>query len=320
MRTVLAVVFGVIAALAGAAWLYLQVSSPASPPAVVQVDAAAGTPSVAPQEAGTPEAPVAVASAPEAVAPSPDDKRARSISEEDAVLQEMQAAEAAASERVVAAASAPAPEADAPEAAPEPAPAPAPVAASAGAGPSVAVADQYKSRRVTYNRPPATLALDRTIDVSLVINATDDKDAGAEALQGFPGTVVERDVELSDSVAAQLTGVGFTIVTQTVGRQKLSGRTINRWQWQVTPREPGTHTLILEIFGYASGSNDAEPLDAYRDEIRVEVQQVERLVSMAGKYQPLFAAIAGLAGLISALLALLRFREERRRKAPELEP
>ncbi len=45
----------------------------------------------------------------------------------------------------------------------------------------------------------------------------------------------------------------------------LSGKVLNRWAWRVTPTEIGEHTLILEIFGYASGSLDAEPLDAYRD-------------------------------------------------------
>ncbi len=184
-------------------------------------------------------------------------------------------------------------------------------AAAAGVAPSLA--SQFKSRKVTYNRPPAKLALNKAIDVSLVINATDDANAGADALQGFPGTVVERDVDLSDTVSAQLTGVGFDITSQTVERQKLSGKTINRWQWRVTPTEIGTRTLILEIFGYESGSLDAEPLDAYRDEITVEVQQLDQMINWAKSVQPIFAVLAALAGAASALLAFLRFREEKKR-------
>jgi hypothetical protein len=178
------------------------------------------------------------------------------------------------------------------------------------------LASQFKSRKVTYNRPPAKLGLNKAIDVSLVINATDDADAGKDALQGFPGTVVERDVDLSDTVSAQLTGVGFDINSQTVERQKLSGKTINRWQWRVTPTEVGKRTLILEIFGYASGSLDAEPLDAYRDEIEVEVQQLDQLINTARTFQPVFAVVAGLAGALSALFAFLRFREERKKSKP----
>lgn len=171
---------------------------------------------------------------------------------------------------------------------------------------------QFKSRKVTYNRPPQKLALDKAVDVSLVINATENENAGQEALQGFPGTIVERDVELSDTVSAQLTGVGFDITSQTVERQRLSGKVINRWAWRITPTEIGEHTLILEIFGYASGSLDAEPLDAYRDVIVVEVQQFDQIVSWAKGVQPIFAVLAALAGVGSAIFAFLRFREEKK--------
>jgi hypothetical protein len=197
-----------------------------------------------------------------------------------------------------------------------PASAPTAAATSATAGVTPSLASQFKSRKVTYNRPPAKLGLNKAIDVSLVINATDDANAGQEALQGFPGTVVERDVDLSDTVSAQLTGVGFDITSQTVQRQKLSGKTINRWQWRVTPTEIGTRTLILEIFGYATGSLDAEPLDAYRDEITVEVQQFDQIVGWAKSVQPVFAVLAALAGAASALFAFLRFREERKSQRP----
>jgi len=174
---------------------------------------------------------------------------------------------------------------------------------------------QFKSRKVTYNRPPQKLALDKAVDVSLVINATENENAGQEALQGFPGTIVERDVDLSDIVSAQLTGVGFDITSQTVERQKLSGKVLNRWAWRVTPTELGEHTLILEIFGYASGSLDAEPLDAYRDVIVVEVQQFDQIVSWAKGVQPIFAVLAALAAVGSAVFAFLRFREEKKQTA-----
>ncbi len=190
----------------------------------------------------------------------------------------------------------------------------APAASAAAAGVIANLASQFKSRKVTYNRPPAKLSLNKAIDVSLVINATADADAAKDALQGFPGTVVERDVDLSDTVAAQLTGVGFDITSQTIDRQKLSGKTINRWQWRVTPTETGTRTLLLEIFGYESGSLDAEPLDAYRDEIVVEVQQLDQVINWAKAVQPVFAMIAALAAAISAAVAFMRFRSDRKTK------
>jgi hypothetical protein len=81
-----------------------------------------------------------------------------------------------------------------------------------------------------------------------------------------------------------------------------------------TSTEPGVHVLVLEIFGYASGAAEAEPLDAYRDEITVEVREIDRLIGLAQRYQPVFAVVAGAAAAISALLAVLRFRSDRKRR------
>lgn len=196
--------------------------------------------------------------------------------------------------------------APAPASAKSAAPAPVPAAAAAAA---VSLAEQFKTRKVAYNRPPPVLYLDRPIDISLVIDATAAADPAAQ-LQGFPGEIVKRDVDLSDTVSAQLTGVGFDIVSQTVARQTLSAKLPNRWQWRVTPTEPGARTLMLDIFGYKAGSLDAEPLDAYRDQITVEVRQLDSVIKWAKGIQPLFAVVAAIAGLLSALIAFLRFRRD----------
>jgi hypothetical protein len=200
--------------------------------------------------------------------------------------------------------------ASAPKPATTPVSAAAAAPAAASAGPA-SLAEQFKTRKVAYNRPPSILYLDRPIDISLVIDATAAADPAAQ-LQGFPGQVVERDVSLSDAVSARLTGVGFDIASQNPGaeRQVLSSHTPNRWQWRVTPTEPGTHTLMLDIFGYKTNSLDAEPLDAYRDQITVEVRQLDSVIKWARGIQPLFAVIAAIAGLLSALIAVLRFRRD----------
>jgi hypothetical protein len=199
----------------------------------------------------------------------------------------------------------------APAAAPEPRVMTQQAAASAAVAPAGLEA-QFKSRRLTYNRPPEKLALDKAIDVSLIIDTSRQTDA-AERLQGLPGTIVERDVDLSDTVSAELLGAAFDIQLQTTStRQKLSSKLANEWRWRVTPRQKGTHTLTLNVYGFAVGSADAEPLDSYRDDITVEVQPVDELVTWAKGVQPLFAVLAALAGLGSATFAFLRFREERK--------
>jgi hypothetical protein len=197
------------------------------------------------------------------------------------------------------------------QAVPQNSPAPAAAAASANAAPASLEA-QFKSRRLTYNRPPAKLALDRAIDVALLIDTSRQTDA-VDRLQGLPGEIVERDVDLSDTVAAELLGAAFDIQLQTTStRQKLSSKLANEWRWRVTPKQKGTHTLTLNVYGYAVGSLDAEPLDSFRDEITVEVEAVDEIVTWARGVQPLFAVLAALAGIGSATFAFLRFREEKK--------
>lgn len=185
----------------------------------------------------------------------------------------------------------------------------APAASTAAAA---SLETQYKSRRLTYNRPPPKLALDRAIDISLLIDTSRQTDA-VDRLKGLPGTIEERDVDLSDTVSAELLGAAFDIQLQTTStRQKLSPKLANEWRWRVTPKQKGTHTLTLNVYGYAVGSLDAEPLDSYRDEITIEVEPVDELVGWARGVQPLFAVLAALAGIGSAIFAFLRFREEKK--------
>lgn len=180
---------------------------------------------------------------------------------------------------------------------------------------TVAVASletQFKSRKLTYNRPPEKLALDKPIDISLIIDTTGEANA-AERLKDLPGSVVERDVELSDFVSAELIGADFDIQLQTTAaRQKLSPKFANEWRWRVTPTATGLHTLTLTVYGYATGSLDAEPLDSYRDNITVEVQQFDQLVTWAKGVQPVFAILAAIAAVGSAAFAFLRFQEEKK--------
>ncbi len=187
--------------------------------------------------------------------------------------------------------------------------APAPAATSAAVA---SLETQFKSRKLTYNRPPEKLALDKPIDISLIIDTTGDANA-AERLKDLPGSVVERDVELSDFVSAELIGADFDIQLQTTAaRQKLSPKFANEWRWRVTPTATGMHTLTLTVYGYATGSLDAEPLDSYRDNITVEVQQFDQIVTWAKGVQPVFAILAAIAAVGSAAFAFLRFREEKK--------
>jgi hypothetical protein len=194
---------------------------------------------------------------------------------------------------------------------------PAAVATAMAAAADGAIDAQLKSRKVTYNRPPKTLVLDKGIDLSLIIDATGENQA-AERLKDLPGTIVERDVKLSDNVAAELVGRDFDIQLQSAAsRQRLSPRIANEWRWRVTPKALGPHTLTLTVYAYPNGSLDGEPIDSYHDDIVVEVKQLDQVIGWAKGVQPLFAVIAAMAGLLSASVAVLRFRSEHKKpKAP----
>jgi hypothetical protein len=159
--------------------------------------------------------------------------------------------------------------------------------------------------------------LDKGIDLSLIIDSTGENQA-AERLKDLPGTIVERDVKLSDNVAAELVGRDFDIQLQSAAsRQKLSPRIANEWRWRVTPKALGPHTLTLTVYAYPNGSLDGEPIDSYHDDIIVEVKQLDQVIGWAKGVQPLFAVIAACAGLLSASVAVLRFRSEHKKpKAP----
>lgn len=243
-----------------------------------------------------------------------------------AAFDDARSAGAAPAQPPAAEAAAPPPPAPAPEpqvkvaaapAKPAPAAAPAaqPAAASAPAPADVTIDAQLKSRKVTYNRPPQTLVLDKGIDLSLIIDATGENQA-AERMKDLPGTIVERDVKLSDNVAAELVGRDFDIQLQSAAsRQKLSPRIANEWRWRVTPKALGPHTLTLTVYAYPNGALDGEPIDSYRDDINVEVKQFDQIVGWAKGVQPLFAVIAAMAGLLSATVAVLRFRRDGRKAA-----
>ena len=123
-------------------------------------------------------------------------------------------------------------------------------------------------------------------------------------------------MKLSDNVAAELVGRDFDIQLQSAAsRQKLSPRIANEWRWRVTPKALGPHQLTLTVYAYPNGSLDGAPIDSYRDDITVEVKQFDQVIGWAKGVQPLFAVIAACAGLLSASVAVLRFRRDGKKPA-----
>lgn len=177
-----------------------------------------------------------------------------------------------------------------------------PQAPEGGPAPTLAVPavdmSSLERRAAAYNRP-TEMRLNRPVDVSFVIDATAAPNPTAP-LEGFPGSVIETEIETTDRVVATLTGVNFTVESQTLERQVLSPFQANRWQWQVTPTADGEQVLILEVFAFPAGSEDALPIRTYRDRISVAVEDQEKIVNFARSWQPVVALIAAvLSGLVA---------------------
>jgi len=167
-----------------------------------------------------------------------------------------------------------------------------------------------ETRAAAYNRP-TQMRLNRPVDVSFVIDATANPNPTAP-LEGFPGEVIETDIDTTDRVVATLTGVNFSVESQTLERQVLSPFQPNRWQWQVTPTADGEQVLILEVFAFPAGSEDALPIRTYRDRITVAVEDQEKIVNFARSWQPVIALIAAILSGLVAGLGLWSFYKRRR--------
>jgi hypothetical protein len=162
-----------------------------------------------------------------------------------------------------------------------------------------AVADGVRTAEIRYNAPE-TMLLNMPVDMRLVIDASGMEDLKS-LLEGLRGAMRKGQAELTRQVTASLYGSGFDIRPLKPERQVLIEDRASSWQWEVTPRQEGERTLILELFAHPGGSDAAAPVQEFRDEIEVRVTVLSRALGFMQTTQPVlgFAAAAvslGLAG------------------------
>lgn len=187
-------------------------------------------------------------------------------------------------------------------------------AAAAPSGPSPAdaaasVADGVRTAELKYNAP-TTMQLNMPVDLRLAIDTSGMADLDA-VLEGLPGEIRGGEANLTSQVTASLSGNGFDIRALKPTRQILSETGETTWQWEVTPRNEGMHTLILEVFAHPGDGDAAARVSEFRDEIEVQVTLISKALIFAQTAQPAVGFAAGGVSLLMAFFGLMRRRRRR---------
>jgi hypothetical protein len=171
------------------------------------------------------------------------------------------------------------------------------------------VLDQLLEKPLEYNRPDKMM-LGRKTEISLVLR-TDWKGKNmpaevSEEMKGLSGEVQKGISKITRVMSAELSGADFEV--SPAGRQE---RTVILpqpviWNWQVTPTETGNaKPLKLRLYAHLQGPGGTMPpvlvktLDAT---ITVDVTTWDWMVSQARALEPIYAVVAGILGLLTAIV------------------
>jgi hypothetical protein len=182
-------------------------------------------------------------------------------------------------------------------------------AVSPEAAAAQAAAADVRRSEIRYNAP-GSMQLNMPIDLRLVIDASGTANLEGE-LEGLPGEIRGGAADLTEQVTASLTGTGFDIRSLKPARQVLADNRASTWQWEVTPREAGLHTLFLEVFAHPGGAEAAASVAEYRDEIDVQVTVLSRALNVVQTTQPVIGFAAAAVSLLFAGLSFVRRRRRR---------
>ena len=155
---------------------------------------------------------------------------------------------------------------------------------------------------------PSTAVYNQTFEAMLAIDATQLAD-GTAAGSSFAGQEIAEDAA---RLEVRLTGSAFKIVSVSSGIQLLSPQTENIWRWSVTPKEPGNHDLVFEVFEVQRDS--VLPLRTFSNNVEVQVTGLSRPLAFAQRTNPLIILAIAIGMLLAALFsAIWVFRRRRAR-------
>jgi hypothetical protein len=140
----------------------------------------------------------------------------------------------------------------------------------------------------------------------------------AEIVDLLPGKTVEFAPIVGHHMAAELSGDGFGIVAKSPREQEVLPQSLTTWEWSVTPKVKGLHTLILKTVVEAKlsdGKRYALRRLTTNKTIEVTVDPVDEVLDFFDlaiiwlkKTENLLAAVVGLVTAAMALWLALRKR------------
>jgi hypothetical protein len=171
-------------------------------------------------------------------------------------------------------------------------------------------------RPLEYNKPQS-MYLGRRSEIGLVLRTDWEgkdlpPDVSAE-MKALPGDVQQGITKVTRVMSAELSGRDFDVSPS--GRQERTVVPPNpvSWNWQVTPKERGEkRPLKLQLYAHIEGPSGAMPpilvktLDATID---VDVRTWDWVVAQVRDLEPIYAVIAAILGLLTAVLTYVFTRE-----------
>jgi hypothetical protein len=167
---------------------------------------------------------------------------------------------------------------------------------------------------LTY-RPPDAVAVDATRQFTVTLTAIG---RGSPAVSTAAGAVVgSRSLRVGGREEAVLSarggGVDISAVGPVTGLIGQPGDHVN-WTWDITPRQPGTHTLDLVVITY-QGTTD-NPLETLNPPVQIPLRVGNTVSHAASKINGwvvgVGAFLAALAGIFAVITPLWRRRKSRR--------
>ena len=167
---------------------------------------------------------------------------------------------------------------------------------------------------LTY-QPPDPVAVDATRQLMVTLTATGRDSPPVSTADG--AIVGSRSLRVGGReeaiLSAQGGGVDISAVGPVTGLIGQPGDRVH-WIWDITPRQPGTHTLDLVVITY-QGTTD-NPLETLNPPVQIPVQVGNTVSHAASKINGWIvgfgAFLAALAGIVAVLTPLWRRRKSRR--------
>jgi hypothetical protein len=166
-----------------------------------------------------------------------------------------------------------------------------------------------------FNQPDQ-LALGKVAQVELVLSVNLGQDM-ADLFENLEGKLTERQLQVGDEVTAILSAPkdALEIAPRFEAKRSVSSLSEISWIWDVRPLKPGKVFVTLDVLSEVKGpdgkSNGAQ-YRALQESWEIQAHGLEWVKYQIASVQPIAAAIYGLAGVLTSVLAFFGIKSFRK--------